>query len=78
MPVVLRAKGYVVRFFSSDLGEPPHVHVEKAEAVGKWWLDPIRMQWQYRFTASQLRAINRLLRDNERYILEQWNEFFNL
>ncbi|WP_317039646.1 DUF4160 domain-containing protein [Tangfeifania diversioriginum] len=40
MPVVLRIKGYRFYFFSNESGEPKHIHVNKADANGKIWLEP--------------------------------------
>lgn len=33
--------GYKFRFYSSDIHEPPHVHVLRAEHVAKIWLQPV-------------------------------------
>lgn len=41
MPVVLRIKGYRFYFFSNENAEPKHIHVTKADANGKIWLEPI-------------------------------------
>ncbi len=42
MPVILRYKGYKFFFFSNEGNprEPLHVHVRKAEASAKFWLEP--------------------------------------
>ena len=42
MPVILRYKGYTLFFFSNegDPREPLHVHVRKAEASAKFWVEP--------------------------------------
>ncbi len=40
MPTVLRLQGFRFFFYSNENDEPMHVHVEKAEAVGKIWLEP--------------------------------------
>ena len=34
-------EGYKFRFYSSDVHEPPYVHVIHAENVAKIWLEPV-------------------------------------
>jgi hypothetical protein len=40
MPTILRIAGFRFFFFSNEGEEPPHVHVERAESVAKFWLQP--------------------------------------
>jgi hypothetical protein len=42
MPTVLRAGPYRFLFYSSDAGEPLHVHVERDDNTAKFWLSPVR------------------------------------
>lgn len=37
MPTIL-IDGYKFRFYSSDIDEPPHVHVIRDDKVAKIWL----------------------------------------
>jgi hypothetical protein len=39
MPTVLFLKGWRFYFYSNERDEPPHIHVAKADAEGKFWLD---------------------------------------
>lgn len=41
MPTVLHDAPYSFVFFSSDLGEPPHIHVKRDRRIAKFWLDPV-------------------------------------
>lgn len=41
MPTVFIQKGYRFFFFTADLDEPLHVHVEKSGVRAKFWLRPI-------------------------------------
>jgi len=43
MPTVLRAGPYRFLFYSSDAGEPLHVHVERDDNTAKFWLSPVRL-----------------------------------
>ena len=40
MPTVFKINGFRFYFYSNENDEPMHVHVEKAGANGKIWLDP--------------------------------------
>ena len=41
MPTVLEDGPYSFIFFSSDKGEPPHIHVKRERRIAKFWLDPV-------------------------------------
>jgi hypothetical protein len=43
MPTIL-IEGYKFRFYSSDLNEPPHVHVLREDYEAKVWLQPVVLQ----------------------------------
>ena len=76
MPTVLRVEGLRFFFFSNEGTEPPHVHVEKADGWGKWWLDPLVMAYSKGFSAAELRRIRELVFEHRREILDRWNEHF--
>ena len=47
MPVVLRVAGYKFFFYQADVAnEPPHVHVTKEGNEAKFWLDPIKVNFE--------------------------------
>jgi hypothetical protein len=76
MPTVLRVEGYRFFFWSNEGAEPPHVHVEKSGAAGKWWVEDLTMVYQDGFTAAQLRRIRELLSEHQQELLDAWNEHF--
>ena len=43
MPTIF-IEGYKFRFYSSDVHEPPHVHVIHGENMAKIWIDPIETE----------------------------------
>ncbi|MGB0387450.1 MAG: DUF4160 domain-containing protein [Ardenticatenaceae bacterium] len=77
MPTVLRSGRYRLYFFSSDQGEPPHVHVKAGGDQAKFWLDPIRLAANYGFRAHELNRIERLIRKHQTELLEAWREYFS-
>lgn len=77
MPTVLRSGPYRFFFYAGDREEPPHVHVERDDCEAKFWLDPVRLQRSCGFPAREINRIEKLVLENQQYLLERWNEFFN-
>lgn len=76
MPTVLRSGPYRLYFYSHDLGEPPHVHVDREDFSAKFWLDPVALVGSLGFSASELRKIARLVEEHQRQLIEAWHEYF--
>lgn len=76
MPTVLRIKGYRFFFFSLEGQEPPHVHVESAERVAKFWLRPVALAKSRGFRPNELSEIRRLVQENVVLFEERWHEHF--
>lgn len=77
MPTVLRIKGYRFFFFSLEGNEPPHIHVEFAEKVAKFWLDPVNLASSYGFRSYDLTEVRAIVIENRVKFLEKWNEHFS-
>ncbi len=75
-PTVRRIGPYRFFFYASDLGEPPHIHVERERAVAKFWLNPVRLERSWGFSAHELRRVEELVGDNAASFVEAWHEFF--
>jgi hypothetical protein len=78
MPTVLRPGPYRIYFYSHDLREPPHVHVDRDDQSAKFWLKPVRLSRNIGFSPQELRRIQRLLEDNEEPLLEAWNDHLDV
>ncbi len=78
MPTVLRAEGFRFFFFSNEGQEPPHIHVEKQDGYGKFWLNPVRLAYSKGFNALTLNKLHSLVREHESLFLEKWNEYFTV
>ena len=76
MPTILQDGPYTFVFFSSDRGEPLHVHVKRDRAIAKYWLQPISLAKNIGFTAHELRQIERLVKKHEDTFVEAWYEYF--
>lgn len=51
MPTILRIGGDRLYFYSHEPNEPPHIHIDKAEASAKLWLEPIMVARNLVFAA---------------------------
>ena len=76
MPTIHIA-GYKFRFYSSDINEPPHMHVLRGEREAKIWLDPVELESNCGYNQSELNRILRLTRQNQLRLLEAWNAHFD-
>lgn len=76
MPTVLRRGGHRFYFYSHEPNEPPHVHVDKAGASVKIWLDPIAVARNSGFSPRELTEVLRMVRQDRPTLLEAWHEFF--
>ncbi len=77
MPTVLRSGPYRFYFYAGDQDEPPHVHVERDDSEAKSWLDPVRLQRSFGFSATEIRTIEQLVLKNQQHLLDSWHEFFH-
>lgn len=77
MPTVLRSGPYRVFFYSSDAGEPPHVHVQRGPAEAKFWLNPVRLARSTGYSPSEVRRIRSMITTERSLLMEAWNEFFS-
>jgi hypothetical protein len=72
MPTFLRTGPYRVYYFSHDLKEPPHVHVDRERFSAKFWLQPVSLARNLGFGARELRRIQSLLERHQAQLLEAW------
>lgn len=77
MPTVLHDGPYAFAFFSSDRGEPPHIHVKRDLKIAKFWLDPIALAKNRGFAQHELSQIERLVHQHQhRDTLQAWHVYF--
>jgi len=76
MPSVMRSGPYRLFFYASDRDEPRHIHVERADRIAKYWLNPVRLQSSVRFNRLELSRIRGIIEDNHEQLLEAWNGYF--
>jgi hypothetical protein len=76
VPTVLRIDGFRFYFYSHEPNEPPHVHVDRAEATAKIWLEDVSAAWNHGFPARELNGILGYVQEHRAMLLEAWYEFF--
>lgn len=77
MPTVLRDGPFRFFFYSSDGDEPRHIHVQRDNAVAKYWLEPVRIAHSHGFKASELARIRGIIDHHKTELIEAWDEFFS-
>jgi hypothetical protein len=76
VPTLLVVEGFRFWFYSNEGREPPHVHVSKAGAAAKVWLQPVHFAYSHGFTPSQLKRIRELVFEHQTSFVERWHEHF--
>jgi hypothetical protein len=76
MPTVLHISGYRFFFFSNEGGEPPHIHVRRAEHYAKFWLQPPRLVANSGYNSREIARIGELIEQHREVLLEAWDEHF--
>jgi len=76
MPTVFRNGPYRLFFYSADRDEPRHVHVQRDDAVAKYWLDPVRLQDSTGFSRTELARIEALVATGATALRKAWDDFF--
>lgn len=76
MPTVLKIKGYRFFFYSLEGNEPPHIHIEHGDKVGKFWLDPINLASSNGFRSHELSEVRLLVIQHKQLFLEKWHAYF--
>jgi hypothetical protein len=75
-PTVLRRGAYRFFFFSSDRGEPTHVHVGRDRKTAKFWLEPVRVEYNMGFAPTELNKLAALVQEHQAKLVRAWHEYF--
>ena len=76
MPTVLRIGPFRFYFWSHELNEPPHIHVDRDESSAKFWLERISLARNHGFKAHELTRIEAMIEENHIELLEAWHGHF--
>ena len=59
MPTVLRIGPPRFFFYSNENGEPVHIHIQRDQALAKFWLSPVVLASSVKFSAKELRELKK-------------------
>jgi hypothetical protein len=76
MPTVLRVSGFRFFFYSMEGSEPPYIHVEHADNVAKFWLQPVSLVESHGFRTHEVNRLRALVIEHRLSFLEAWNAHF--
>lgn len=77
MPTVLREGPYSFVFFSSDRGEPPHIHAIRDRDIAKYWLTPVSIARNRGFPQHELNELEQRVIEHQQRFLEAWHAYFD-
>ena len=81
MPTVLFILGWRLYFYSNENKEPMHVHAQKGDMEGKFWLFEeemdVRQEYTYNMSPKDLKEIRKIIFENFDFIVDSWNNYFN-
>ncbi len=64
-------------FYSHELGEPPHVHIDREDRSAKFWLEPVGLARNVGFSPKELRRLHALVFEHRVKLLEAWHGYFS-
>jgi hypothetical protein len=76
VPTVARSGPYRFFFFSNEGLEPPHIHIQKGDALAKFWLGPVELSSSTGFAAHELRRLQTLVEERRAELEDAWHDFF--
>lgn len=75
-PIVFRIGGFQYMFFSREETRM-HVHVRSADGEAKYWLEPdVELAENFRLRQSQLKAIEKNIRERYDELITAWKDHF--
>lgn len=78
MPTLLEWRGYKFRFYSSDMYEPPHIHIAKDGASAKIWLHSLEVAYVRGYNEREMKALQDVVAKHREGWIGAWNDFFGL
>ncbi len=76
MPTVLRIGPFRFYFYSMEIGEPPHIHIESDDKTAKFWLVPVELARSHGFRPQELTRLRALVIKHRETFEEAWNVHF--
>lgn len=77
MPTILRLLGFRFFFYSDEGNEPPHVHVEKGDGWGKYWIEPVEKEYMRNFNKQEEKKVEEIVEQKQEFFKKKWYEHFS-
>lgn len=75
-PTLHREGPFRFFFYSHEAREPPHVHIERDDAIAKLWLHDGVVADAGGFSARDLQRVVAIVQTQRERFLEAWHEYF--
>ncbi len=75
-PTIHREGPFRFFFYSHEPREPPHVHVERDDAIAKFWLHDAAIADSGGFPPRDLQRVAAIVMNRRDDFLEVWNDHF--
>lgn len=75
-PTIYREGPFRFFFYSHEPREPPHVHVERDDAIAKFWLHDASLADSGGFPPRDLQRVAAIVVNRRDDFLEAWNDHF--
>jgi hypothetical protein len=76
MPEIFRLEGYVFFFYANEGNEPMHVHVRRGGGYGKFWLEPLELDYAKGLKTKEIVRAEILITENLETIRRKWYDVF--
>lgn len=76
MPTVLRIGPFRFFFYSLEVNEPPHIHIESGDKTTKYRLAPVELARSHGFRPQELTCLRALVIEHRAAFEEAWNAHF--
>jgi hypothetical protein len=76
MPTVLILGPYKFVFFSTDKGEPRHIHVVRDRALAKFWLEDVSLAKNRGFPEHEITTLEKLVAEHRETFRKAWDDYF--
>ncbi|WP_151086061.1 DUF4160 domain-containing protein [Hymenobacter baengnokdamensis] len=70
MPTALRLLGFRFFFYSNECSEPPHIHIERADELARFWLDPVELVSSSGFSAKEINQLRKMVVEYQAHLLQ--------
>lgn len=76
VPTVLIIGPYRFYFYSHELNEPPHIHIDREGCSAKFWIKNISLAKNLGFRQKELNILHKLVAKHQKKLLGKWHEYF--